>query len=232
LKLFRLPANADPARLPRVIANPGKAGGLALFSTTIVDTSPLQTLVPPPAWQTFGAENELMAQMTAHWQPLLVTALDLPRDTLVQDYKPGETRNISRDFTFAQGKEFERLTIDDPFAFKTDFNARYVLNFLQALDKLFKTFPALVHLRTRVAPEVDQGRMEADLRRFVESRGGKIKVDRVVTFGPGRRDLHDRRLVFKTAAKTPKRIEVLLTGGIDRYMEARFETSVIVRNGM
>jgi hypothetical protein len=54
-------------------------------------------------------------------------------------------------------------------------------------------------------------------------------VERVPAFGLGRRDLHDRRLVFKTAAKISKRIDVLLTGGIDRYMEARFETSVIVR---
>ena len=74
--------------------------------------------------------------------------------------------------------------------------------------------------------------MEADLRKFIESRGGKIKVEKVQTFGPARRELHDRRLVFKTAAKNPKRIEVLLTGGIDRYMEARFETTVIVRNAM
>jgi len=88
----------------------------------------------------------------------------------------------------------------------------------------------LVQLRTRNASDVDQSRMEGDLRRFVESRASQIKVERVPAFGPGRRDLHDRRLVFKTAAKTPKRIEVLLTGGIDRYMESRFESSIIVRH--
>jgi ATP-dependent helicase YprA (DUF1998 family) len=230
LKLFRLPVSADPARLPRVISNPGKADGLALFSTAIVDTSPLQTLVSPPAWQTSGAEDGLVARMTDGWQPLLVTALDLPREISVQEYKPGEPRNLPRDFAFVKGKEFERLTIDDPYALKTDANARCVLNFFQALDKLWKKFPALVQLRTRNAPDVDQSRMEADLRQFVESRAGQIKVEKVVSFGPGRRDLHDRRLVFKTAAKTSKRIEVLLTGGIDRYMETRFETSVIVRS--
>jgi len=52
LKLFRAPVTADPARSVRVLINPGKAASQALFSATIVDTNPLQTLVPPTAWQT------------------------------------------------------------------------------------------------------------------------------------------------------------------------------------
>lgn len=48
-------------------------------------------------------------------------------------------------------------------------------------------------------------------------------------YGPNRRDFHDRRLVFIPDAKRPqKRVTVLLTGGIDRYLEPRFECGVIV----
>ncbi len=50
LKIYRLPVGADPARLPRVIANPGKVGSLALFSVVVADTNPLQSIVPAPAW--------------------------------------------------------------------------------------------------------------------------------------------------------------------------------------
>ena len=48
-------------------------------------------------------------------------------------------------------------------------------------------------------------------------------------YGPLRRDFHDRRIVFIADAKKPlKRVTVLLTGGIDRYLESRFECGVIV----
>ena len=229
LKLFRLPSGIDPAGLSRVAANPGKASSLALFTAIVSDSNPLQTVVSLPAWQSPSADTALVAEMMQGWQQLPVTALDLPPNITVQDYNPGQARDHARDFAFAKGKEFQRLTINDPFALKTESNASCLLDFLRSLDKLWKKFPALILLRTRHAPDSDQSAMEANLKQFVQTRGSALKLEKIPAFGPGRRDLHHRRLVFTTAAKTPKQIEVLLTGGIDRYMQSRFETSVVVR---
>jgi len=229
LKIYRLPLGVEPARLPRVIANPGKIDGLALFSIAVADTNLLQSIVSTPAWHTTHGTDALCSEMMRGWQILPATALDLPRDITVYDYQPGQVRQFPRDFAFAKGKEFDRVTIDDPFVLKSDSNALCLRQLLDALDKLWVKFPALIHIRTRYAPDTNQGQLEENLRRFSESRGGKLKVDKIPAFGAGRRDLHDRRLSFAIAGKTPKRIEVLLTGGIDRYLEPRFETSVIVR---
>jgi hypothetical protein len=125
-------------------------------------------------------------------------------------------RQLARDFAFAKGKEFDRLTIDDPFALKSDSNAFCLRQLLEGLGKIWTKFPALLYIRTRYAPETKQDQLEQELRRFAESRAGKLKVDKIPSFGSGRRDLHDRRLVFTLSGKTPKRVEVLLTGGIDR----------------
>jgi len=106
---------------------------------------------------------------------------------------------------------------------------RCLIEFFEALKKLWKKFPTFLRLRTRLAPEANQASFEKQLREFVEGCGAQLRIELISTSGSTGRDFHDRRQVFRTGGKNPKRIEVLLTGGIDRYMRSRFETSVIVR---
>ncbi|HVU16613.1 MAG TPA: DEAD/DEAH box helicase [Candidatus Didemnitutus sp.] len=228
LALYRLKGGVDPTRLPRVIVDPSMASSLALFSNVVSDSNPLGQLVPAIAWRT-AATSELVETMKKEWDQLPASTLDLPTGISVRDYAPGAVRDFAVDLAFARGKEFERLAIDDPFALKAEANARAVELFLAEFAKLPKKFPKTVHLRTKHAPEVDQARLESLIRKAVESRGAVFSVFKVPTHGPGRRDFHDRRVTFTTAAKQPRKYTILLTGGIDRYMDARFETSVICK---
>jgi hypothetical protein len=71
-----------------------------------------------------------------------------------------------------------------------------------------------------------------DLRRFVESNGCTFVGRLVPAFGPGRKEFHDRRITFVAdTGKPQKKVTVLLTGGLDRYMEARFECSLVTHRG-
>jgi RAD3-like DEAD/DEAH box helicase/helicase-like protein/uncharacterized protein DUF1998 len=228
LSLFRLPAEIEVTRLPRVILNPGRLDSLALFSTTVADTNPLVALVPIPAWKASHVEGGAVSDLKMGWTALPVVALDLPRAITVQDYNSGQPRDIPRDFAFLKDKEIERLVIDDPYAIKTESNSKWFIQFIQALDKLWRRTPMSIVLNTRSASDIDQARLETDVLGFAKAQGSQFKVERLPSFGPGRRDLHDRRLIFKFAGKTAKRVDVLLTGGIDRYMDSRFETSIIV----
>ena len=71
--------------------------------------------------------------------------------------------------------------------------------------------------------------MQEDLKRSVESHNSRLVCHLVPVSGPGRKDFHDRRISFiPDRAKPQRRVTVLLTGGIDRYMSPKFECSIIV----
>jgi hypothetical protein len=70
--------------------------------------------------------------------------------------------------------------------------------------------------------------MMADLEKALTTHGTALDVRRVVTTGPRRTEFHDRRLIFQPdAANARRRITVLLTGGIDRYVDQRVECGII-----
>ena len=67
----------------------------------------------------------------------------------------------------------------------------------------------------------------------LKTHGTVLDVRRVTTSGLRRTDFHDRRLVFQVDNNTPrKRSGSLLTGGVDRYLEPKFECSVIVHRAL
>ena len=72
--------------------------------------------------------------------------------------------------------------------------------------------------------------MLQDFGKWLKSRGTAFDHELVPSFGPGRKDFHDRRLVFIPDEKNAKkRINVLMTGGIDRYLDPKFECSVVTQ---
>lgn len=137
---------------------------------------------------------------------------------------------MNRDFAFLKGKDLGTLRIHDPFALKSPFNADCVQRLLEQLSSLWRSFPKEIFLRAREPePSPQTATLETVLRKYVDSKGSKFALYKVPSYGPKRRDFHDRRLVFATSAQKPVRTEVLLTGGVDRYVEPRFETSLVVR---
>lgn len=74
-----------------------------------------------------------------------------------------------------------------------------------------------------------QNQMKAELERLLQKQSGKAILERVPSYGSGHRDFHDRRAIFIPDAKLRKnRITILLTGGLDRYMNKDKEIAVIV----
>jgi hypothetical protein len=59
-------------------------------------------------------------------------------------------------------------------------------------------------------------------------------VVRIVTsWGPARTDFHDRRVIFQPDAANPRRrVTVLLTGGVDRYLNERVECGIITHRSL
>jgi hypothetical protein len=90
--------------------------------------------------------------------------------------------------------------------------------------------PAKIELRTRVSEEPDQKLMIHDLEKWLKGKGASFSFQLVPVFGLGKKDFHDRRLVFQTEpSNSKKRISVLMTGGIDRYLDPKFECSIVIQ---
>jgi hypothetical protein len=90
--------------------------------------------------------------------------------------------------------------------------------------------PTKFELRTRVSEEPDQKLMIQDLEKWLKGKGTAFSFQLVPVFGFGKLDFHDRRLVFQPEqSNTKKRITVLMTGGIDRYLDSKFECSIVIQ---
>jgi hypothetical protein len=78
----------------------------------------------------------------------------------------------------------------------------------------------------------DQGQLIANLQRVLATRGTSVDVRRVPAKGPHRVDFHDRRIVFQAEdGKQRRQVTVLLTGGIDRYLDPQFERGIVTSLG-
>jgi hypothetical protein len=167
----------------------------------------------------------------AGWEELRVVAPAKPADLSLREYRPGEARDLARDFEFCRGQSFALLRIEDPYALADDWRFRALCGFLDEMGKLWQKWPLKVEIKTRDTG--DQNRVIADLERLLKSHGTAVDVRRVVTSGPHRVDFHDRRVIFQADASNPRRrVTVLLTGGIDRYLDRKFESGVITHRSL
>ena len=100
---------------------------------------------------------------------------------------------------------------------------------LSGLGQLWDAWPPEIHLRTRSKPEVAQEQMRQRLTELLWSHGTVFKCYIASRREAERIDLHDRRLIFQADAANPKkRTIVLLTGGVQRYIDLQYETSVVI----
>ena len=158
------------------------------------------------------------------WKTIGCTILDSK-----QDYAPGMNRDFGRDFGFCKSKSFASLRIEDPFVLASQWNFDQLKRLLAELSSIWSAWPAKFELKTRDIREAGQDAMLRELQKFLESKGSAFASQRVPSYGPGRRDFHDRRIIFQLDANNPKkRTTVLLTGGIDRYMDSKVECSVVL----
>jgi hypothetical protein len=146
----------------------------------------------------------------------------------LREYRPGEVRDLAGDFAFCVDRVFSLVRIEDPYLLADDGQYRALRRFLDGLAKLWQRWPTKLEIKTRDTGAPDQKRMIADLETALRAHGTALDVRRVVTNGPRRTDFHDRRLIFQPDCNNPRqRVLILLTGGVDRYLDQRFECGVI-----
>jgi hypothetical protein len=103
--------------------------------------------------------------------------------------------------------------------------------FIEELKALCAHWPEELKIHARESTNFPgQPAARAALEKHLQGAGvPRVSLNLMPRYGPRRRDFHDRRVVFVPDIKKPqKRITVLLTGGIGRYLEPRFECGIIV----
>ena len=233
LKFWKLPRGFDATAWPRVLTNPGRNGGVAWFTPAGIGSAFLDQPLPTPLWKGPGFTAETLPAFRECWEELKITAPAKPADLTLREYRTGESRNLASDFGFCRGQSFSLIRIEDPYALADDWQYSVLLNFLGEVAKLWQKWPAKLELKTRDTGTPDQKRMIEKFENALKTHGTVLDVRRVTTSGPRRTDFHDRRLVFQVDNNNPrKRAVVLLTGGVDRYLEPKFECSVIVHRAL
>jgi len=233
LRLWRLPAGFDPQSWPRALVSPGRAGAIAWFTPVGVNTPFLMAPLPIPLWRGPGLTDESLAALRAGWQEMAAEPATPPADLTLREYRAGERRDLAGDFGFCRGLRFALLRIEDPYVLADHARYRALRDFLDELMKQLPSWPAKVAIKTRYVETTEQKTLVSDLEKALQPHGTALDLRRVVVGGPRREDFHDRRLIFQADLTNPsKRVVVLLTGGLDRYMNSRFECGIIAQRSL
>ena len=224
-KLWRLPIGFDPRAWPRWLVQSGRGDGRALFSDSLGETCFLQTPLISPLWRGPALEGAEEAKFRFGWEPLNSLETAAAR-TRIYDYASGTQRDFARDFSFLRkGARLDLLSIHDPYALKAPRNLNALMRFLGEVRALLGVWPTKTEVRVRA----DFVGERASFEQWLASQPAAGCVTPVTTRGPDRKDFHDRQVLFIPNAAAPNaRTVVLLTGGVDRYMEPECETVVIV----
>jgi hypothetical protein len=229
LKLWLLPKSFDANVWPRAITNPGKLGSVVWFSTETSLTPLFETLLPSPTWRAPAISPERFEAFRSDWKQMTVTPPAKPTDLTLKEYRPNAVRDVTADFSFCRDQAFAIVRIEDPYLLHNESKYRELWRFLQELGRLWKKWPEKLEIKTGDARDLgDQKSIIVNLGRDLRSKGCDLKVHPVTTKGPNRIDFHDRRVIFQPEEKNGhRRITVILTGGIDRYLDHRVECGVI-----
>jgi hypothetical protein len=196
-----------------------------------MNTAFLKQQLALPLWRGPGLSSGELQRLRLDWEPLPARLAGPGTKTTLYEYSQGEARIFARDFGFCRGKKFARVVIEDPFALSSVPGIASLKQFLSELRNLLFDWPDELTLHARESVEFSgQPLAKVSLEKYLQAAGvPNPSVKLIPRFGPNRRDFHDRRVVFIADVKKPqKRVTVLLTGGVDRYWEPRFECGVIV----
>ena len=231
LKFWSLPRSFDARAWPRALTNPGKIGSVVWFSDGTATTPLFENPLPKPIWRSPGLSADDLRSFRAGWKEITVVAPAKPADLWLREYRAGEARDLPRDFAFCRDQAFATVRIEDPYAFDNEWQYCALLTFLEQLALLWLKWPSKIEIKTRDTG--DQNKMIDDIQRAMKQHGTSMDVRRVPTKGPNRQDFHDRRIIFVADEKNlRKRITVLLTGGVDRYLDKKFECGLITHRSL
>lgn len=230
LRFWKLPRTFDARIWPRILTNPGRQSSIAWFSTNGISTPLLQDPIPTPLWRSAGISAADLTALRSGWEQLSIKPPAGPTELTLREYRPGQIRNLAGDFSFCRGTKFSLLRIEDPYVLQGSHQLRLLWRFLEDLGKIWQDWPTRVEIKTR--DNGDQETIISELKRKLAAHVASVDVRRVPTRGPHRVDFHDRRIIFQTEeGKHRRRITVLLTGGVERYLDQQFECGIVTNLG-
>lgn len=228
LKIWKLPRGFDGSSWPRALTTPGRVGSVAWFTPSGVTTSFLEQPLPTPLWRGPGLSPELLDSFRAGWEEQQISPPAKPADLILREYRARQPRDFANDFSFCRGQSFAIVRVEDRYALGGQSQFDALCQFFNELGKLWEKWPSKIELKTGHNRSVDQERMIRELEATLKSKGAELSVRRVAKSGQQTTDFHDRRVIFQIDANNPRRrILVLLTGGVDRYLNSDFECGVI-----
>jgi hypothetical protein len=230
LKLFVSPNGYDPTRWPQLIVK-SNAGELCRFSKETIFYCLIETNQVGRLFQTDANRIKDLGSMRNGWEVLPTNFFATPSSLQIFEYTPRSQRNFERDFDFCKNREASSLKIEDPYAFD-NYSYEYVIQFIDKICDFLQNPPPALSLKTRFERGLDNNARKQKFTDYCKSLGIEAHV-RFVERGFKQPDFHDRRIEFEfkpTQASGAKECyRVLLTGGISRYMDAGYESAVVVR---
>jgi uncharacterized protein DUF1998 len=235
LTLFRAPRPAPLAGhfAPRVMAGVNRAwltrdDNLPLFSGLLVGH--VAELTP---------EERLKAEIGAwlrRWEPVDVERLTARPEVRFHAYKPGEVRDFNQWFGPLTGSTVERLRICDPYALNGERHRGALVRFVADFARIAGNWPTVIEISFKDPADLRDGdglsaaQQDAAFKRELQARGKPAGID--VRAGPirrgPRRDFHDRDVTALVVHPEGSREihRYSLSGGIDRFMDTRYECAV------
>lgn len=231
LKLWQLPKGFNERKWPRILFNPGKESGSCFFSLGGLDSGFLNLPLSDPTWKSYGLSVADVQSMRIGWQAIDPKALLPPPQTSLYEYSSGRARDLMRDFGFCAGKSIAVLRIEDPYLLANEPNFANLRALLAELIHISGQSPVQLELKIRDSVQPELKSFLVALEAWRKKVGTAIAITRVPTFGPGKKDFHDRRIVFRFKEPiTLKATTVLMSGGVDRYMNPQNECSIVIHH--
>jgi hypothetical protein len=175
------------------------------------------------------------------WQPAELPPLLARPEVRFHSYKPAERRDLGYWFDPLRGGTIERLRVRDPYALNGERNRGSLARFLAEFTRVVGDWPPRIEIAF-MHPEDLQGGdglspgqqvllLKADLRALGQPAGTVLDPKPVRR---GRQsDFHDRELLVEVQAALGVRSahRYALSGGIDRFLDPRYECSITHTTG-
>lgn len=233
LRLWKVPPGFDILLHPRVMLDPGTTSGAAYYSASPEPSGWFEAMLAAPAFKATASDSMLWNEIKDAFATPAIDPFVLPKTLSVRNYQCGDSRAILSDFSFCVKRQFELIRIEDPFVLSHSTNYLHLRSFLEEVSKIWAGWPKVIEVKFREAEDGSHLASEADLEKWLKAKGTILKSLPQPAFGPRRKFFHDRRLRFLLSS-SPKRKEalVLLTGGVDRYMNSKVECSLVIQDDL
>jgi hypothetical protein len=170
------------------------------------------------------------------WQPVEFQPLIAQPEVRFRSYKSGEARDLPYWFSPLAGGTIERLRVRDPYALNGERNRRTLVRFLAEFARITGDWPPVIEVLFMDPEDLPHSdglsvrQQDAALRRELQAHEKPAGTD--VRPCPIRRarqmDFHDREVVVEVISENGTRYahRYALSGGIDRFLDPRYECAV------